>query len=224
MSYQQTIGYRRGLGAVTPTQAVGQGASLASAALAPTIASSIGLTTAIGAAAAIPIVGAAIAALGFGIEAILQSGCGQPCVVTTAWANQAEAALQQNISEYFAIAAPRPKSVQAAALANFDVIWHSLVQQCNSPALGDPGQRCITDRQAGACKWHQTTTPPWGTPQQGQCWNWFNGYRDPIANDPDVVSDTALGLPASLVGSSSSSSIIPLAIAAAALVGFLVVK
>jgi hypothetical protein len=24
----------------------------------------------------------------------------------------------------------------------------------------------------------------------GECWNWHNGYRDPIANDPNVVDDT----------------------------------
>jgi hypothetical protein len=24
--------------------------------------------------------------------------------------------------------------------------------------------------------------------QPGQCWNWFIGYRDPIANDPQVAA------------------------------------
>jgi hypothetical protein len=29
-----------------------------------------------------------------------------------------------------------------------------------------------------------------GEPVIGACWNWHNGYRDPIANDPNVVDDT----------------------------------
>ena len=33
----------------------------------------------------------------------------------------------------------------------------------------------------------------------GQCWNWFTGYRDPIANDPQVTLNTASGvLPAAI--------------------------
>ena len=178
---------RFGLGAST-SQLVSGGTSvagtIASATLAPTVAATLGITAAV----AIPIIGAAVAAIGFGIEAILNSGCGQSCVITSDWANQAESQLQQNIAAYFAIPAPRPQSVQQAALANFDTVWNYLEQQCSQVA-GAPGENCISDRQAGACKWHQTTTPPWGSPVAGACWNWLNGYRDPIANDPNALPD-----------------------------------
>ena len=181
----------RGFGAITANQGVAIGTSTATVAvtatLAPTIAAALGFTV----AATIPIIGAAIALIGFGIEAIINSGCGQPCVVTTQWANQAEAALQQNIAAYFAIPAPRPLSVQQAAMANYTAIWNSLVQQCSATSLGAPGQRCISDRQEGSCVWKQTAAalPPWGTPAVGACWNWYNGYFEPIATDPNVTDD-----------------------------------
>ena len=34
----------------------------------------------------------------------------------------------------FAIPAPRPQSVQQAALANFDTVWNYLKQQCSQVA------------------------------------------------------------------------------------------
>jgi hypothetical protein len=38
-------------------------------------------------------------------------------------------------------------------------------------SLGDAGARCISDRQRGGK------------------WDWFAYYRDPIANDSNVISD-----------------------------------
>jgi hypothetical protein len=162
----------------------------------------------------IPIIGAAIGVVTLAIEALLNSGCGQSCIITSTWANQVEAQLQQNIAEYFAIPAPRPQSAQTSAVANFMSVWNYLVQQCNVASLGAAGQKCITDRQSGACTWKQTSTSPLlaypGEPQAGQCWNWWNGYHDPIANDPDVVSDATytanLSTPSSSTGSTASSS------------------
>jgi hypothetical protein len=127
-------------------------------------------------------VGAAFAGIWLGIEALLNSGCGNTCVVTSNWANQAEALLKQNLAAYQALPTPRAESAQAAYLQNFDKIWAYLVQECSQPQVGTAGQRCISDRQAGACHYHDAT---------GQCWNWFTGYRDPIANDPNVVPDSA---------------------------------
>ena len=49
-------------------------------------------------------------------------GCGQTCIETSQWANQAGALLDQNIAAYFAIPAPRPKSAQQAALQNFQTV------------------------------------------------------------------------------------------------------
>lgn len=141
-----------------------------------------------------------LAAMGVG------SGCGQTCVLSSKYANQAEALLKQNIAAYFAINPPRPQSAQTAALQNFDTIWSDLEQQCSNAQLGAAGQRCITDRQAGGCTWQASPPEYPGEPAAGDCWNWFNAYRDPIANDPDVVPDAQLDAASSAAGSTSAAS------------------
>lgn len=161
----------------------------------PGVASSVASIVGVTAAAAIPIIGAAIAGITIGIAVLLNSGCGQTCIITSNWANQAEALIRQNLTAYFSLAKPRAQSAQAIALANFDAIWNKLVAECSSPQVGNAGVHCISDRQAGACVWKQTATysadiMAAGEPQIGQCWNWFSGYRDPIANDPNVVPDS----------------------------------
>ena len=217
---------RFGFGDVTTAQATGSGQSAAVAVqdftssgggskyLSGTGASLIALSP------FIPVAGAFIAVAGVALELLGQmgvgSGCGQKCVLSTTYANKAEAVFRQNCNTYFGLPAPRTYSEQQAALAIFDGIWLDLTQQCGVPSLGDPGKRCITDRQAGACTWKQTGQSPWpGGPGLGACWNWFNAYRDPIANDP-VVPDT-LATSASSAATSlesalgvSSSSLMPL--------------
>lgn len=175
---------RTGLRAVDPLaqQAIGAGYSIGTTAATPALASSAVAAGILPAALAVPIVGAAFAGIFIGIEALLNSGCGQSCVVTSNWANQAEGWLKQNLAAYMALPTPRAESAQAAYLANFDKIWDYLVQECSSPGLSTAGRNCIADRQAGACKWRSS---------DGQCFNWFSGYRDPIANDPNVVPDSA---------------------------------
>jgi len=199
MSYVWT-GSRRGLGTAAQAGADVQiGGSLATGAgtaVLSTIAASggsvLGLT---GAAltAAIPIVGAALAGVTLLVQYLVaNSGCGQTCIETSSWANQAAAQLDKNIHGYFALPTPRPKSAQTLALANFNTLWNQLVQLCQQPGTGTAGQRCISDRQEGACTWKQTAAalPPWGTPAVGECWNWWNGYYLPIANDPNVYDDS----------------------------------
>lgn len=200
--------------------------------------STVAILTATGAIAG-P-VGAAIGA-GIGLvtslvsSLIANSGCGVTCVQTSQWANQAGAALDQNIQAYFAQPAPRSRSSQQAALANFDAIWARLQELCGQAGTGDAGVRCISDRQAGACHWKQTPTSSLlqypGEPQPGACWNWFSGQRDPIANDPNVVDDSASALAqgaadttASVVSGSSSSLMIPLLIVAGVLVALVVMR
>lgn len=155
-------------------------------------------------ALAVPIIGAAIVGVTLGIIAILRSGCGQTCVITSQWANQAEPLLAQNLQEYFALPVPRTRQQQQMALNNFEVVWAKLQELCGQPGTGDAGVRCITDRQAGSCKWKQTSDSSLlqypGEPQPGQCWNWFSGYRDPIANDPNVVDDAVGSTVSSVVG------------------------
>lgn len=183
MSYQQTYG--RGLGA-TPGQLISTAAGSAGAIGGALIGGPAGLAVSAGVSI---------------VTSLLQgviNGCGSTCEVTSTWANEVEAALQQNITAYFNLPTPRSTTDQAASLANFDNAWAALVQQCNNPNLGSAGQNCISDRQAGACHWTQpaSAVPPWGTPAAGACWNWFSGYRDPIANDPNVSADVAV--PASI--------------------------
>jgi hypothetical protein len=179
-----------GFGATTQQLAAsgltaGAGAAAAYAATTAALSSAAAAgTTASLASLAIPWVGPAIAIATLAIALIENSGCGQTCIVSTQFANQADAAMQQNIQAYFGQPI-RYASSQQAALANFDHFWAWLQTQCSNSQLGTAGQRCISDRQAGACTWKQpaASVPPWGTPAAGACWNWFNGYRDPIAND-----------------------------------------
>jgi hypothetical protein len=142
--------------------------------------------------AAVPVIGAALmGAVTLVQYLVANSGCGQTCIETSQWANQAAAALQQVLDGYFALPAPRTKAQQAVALAAFDGIWHQLQQACGQPGTGNAGVRCISDRQRGACTWKQAYAPVYpGEPNIGECWNWFNGYRDPIANDPTVPDPT----------------------------------
>jgi hypothetical protein len=202
-------GWHPGLGdAGQIVGAVGSTASpVVTAAAAPAVATALGISASV----AVPLVGVAFAGVLMGIEAILHSGCGQACVVTSDWANQAEPLLRQNIDTYFRLPM-RTQSDQQSALRMFDAVWSGLVQRCSQPGLSTAGRNCIADRQAGACKWHATADSPWpGGPKQGECWNWFNAYRDPIANDTGVVSDTqaALSSVGSVIG--DSSNLLPLA-------------
>jgi hypothetical protein len=197
------------------TQAFGSAAAPAvAAATASTAAGILGVSTAV----AIPIVGAAIVGITILAAALIKnSGCGQTCIETSGWANQAEPLLRQNIAAYFSVAAPRTVSQQKTALANFDAIWATLVNMCGAPSTGNAGKRCISDRQSGACTWKATADSPWqGGPPAGACWNWFNAYRDPIANDPNVVADSASSVVSGAV--SELSSLPTWALAAAALV------
>ena len=126
-------------------------------------------------------------------------GCGQTCITATEFANQAEGYLRQNLNTYMALPTPRAQSAQTAALNVFDQVWQALisVQACGNPALGDPGKRCISDRQAGSCAYHDAN---------GNCWNWFVGYRDPIANDTSVVADTAASAASGVLSTVSSAT------------------
>lgn len=185
MSYVAT--WPRGLGA-TPGQLISSGI--------------LGAGTTAGSLVGGP-VGAGISAGVALVTSLLQgviNGCGSSCEVTSTWANQIEAGLQQNIAAYFALPTPRSTVDQAAAIANFNAAWNALVSQCNNPSLGTAGQNCITDREAGACHYKQpaSSVPPWGSPAAGECWNWFSGYLYPIQNDPDVQAPSAGTVPASI--------------------------
>ena len=172
--------------------------AVAASAAASLAAGGTGLILGMTAALAVPVIGAALALVTVLVTALIQnSGCGETCIETSQWANQAEPLLLQNINAYFALPAPRTVSQQNAALANFIAIWTTLENQCSQPGLGTAGQDCISDRQAGACKWKQSATSsllayvPYGEPDVDECWNWWSGYHDPIANDQTVADSPA---------------------------------
>ncbi len=185
------IPFRRGMSdAISDAaQATSLGGSLASATVGAAVPA--GLIAGSTASIAIPIIGVGVAAVMIALTLIRNSGCGQTCIVAANDANKIEPLLQANLNGYFA--GPRTVASQQQALANFDQIWAALAEACGNPALGNAGKRCISDRQRGACVWRQTSASniP-GSVQPGECWNWFNGYRDPIANDPAVSAAPSL--------------------------------
>lgn len=191
--------YVRGLGDMqSATQAAGYGSAAAGSAAGILAATGVIPLT------AVPFIGPALAVATLVVTALIKnSGCGQTCIQTSQWANQAADALQKNLDAYRAIPVPRPLASQQLALKNFDSIWAQLVKMCSDPQWGNAGKRCVSDRQRGACTWKNN----------GQCWDWFIGYRDPIANDTDVVD----GSVSSIFGGSSTdtgTSLWPLALIA----------
>ena len=209
-----------GMGQTPPAMQTGE--TIASTAAAG-VAVTFSLMTALGSTLtilglALPVVGAAIAAIvAIGIAvANMFKGCGQTCVEATTLANQADALMVQNVTAYTS-SPVRYASMQTAALNTFDTTWAALQSACSNPALAAAGQRCITDRQAGACTWKASqggwnsdgSFTPWGAAGSGDvCWNWFVGMRDPIANDPFVQPDpTAATVAAgSTTGTTSTTS------------------
>lgn len=123
-------------------------------------------------------------------------GCGQACILETQAANAIENQIKQMFAAY--MSSGHTKSEQAAYLQFFDAAMAKLDQYCGQASFGKSGQNCIADRQEGACKWHVApfgwqngTYTPAGQDGSGTvCWNWYSGYRDPVANDPTVVPDT----------------------------------
>ncbi len=74
-------------------------------------------------------------------------------------------------------------SVQAASLAIVDYAFSKVQQGCSNPALGSSGLRCISERLV------RGGTAPWcPTPDHTGC-DWYILFRDPIANDPNVIPD-----------------------------------
>ena len=210
-------------------QVTSLGGSLASGVVGAAVPA--GLVSASTASIAIPIIGVGVAGVMVALALIRNSGCGQTCIVASNDANKIEPLLEANLDGYFK--GPRTAASKAQALQNFDEIWNALYQACSNPALGDAGKRCISDRQAGSCKWRQTDAgyakhPYPGVPKPGECWDWFSGYRAPIANDAPTaavaLSDLGITGDLSTLFSSSGFSLSSLLIPAALLAGLYVVS
>lgn len=179
--------------------------SIAGSAATPAAASA--LFGAANAAWAVPVVGAAIAGVVLAIGVWMNRKGPQQKILTTKIVDEAEPILVQNVAAYQA--GPHTVSSQQVALANFDNVWGQVVQACSNPAYGDAGKNCISGRERGTTHVND----------QGQSYDWFKLYRDPIANDPNVVPDpqpeqvaaseiqTALS---SLTTTPSGASLVPL--------------
>lgn len=136
----------------------------------------------IGGAAAGPIglaVGGLIA-LGATLAGALHigEGCGPTCVQATSVVNQAEPTFQMNLDGY-----QQGVIDQNTALSNFNAMWLAIEQACGA-IPGVAGQNCVSDRQAGACKWKDSN---------GNCWNWWVGYHDPLLQPSKVPYQGASG-------------------------------
>lgn len=121
------------------------------------------------AAIAIPIVGPALTAVTLALLA-KRADNARDKVAATRIVDSIEPYLADNRDAY--LSGPRNRTAQAYALDNFDAAWGDVVAACSDPNLGDPGRRCISERQRGGR------------------WDWFALYRDPIAADtpgPDPV-------------------------------------
>lgn len=145
-------------------------------------------------------IGAAVAgltAVGIAIAGLFK-GCGQTCIEATQIANQLQVYWQQNLDHYMQ-APVHYKSLQLAALNNFDTGWNALYKACSDPTLGAAGQRCISERQRGGASSWCCNAPNAVQVGNGMCTGCdaFADYRDPIANDPNAVPDP--------VGSASGS-------------------
>lgn len=173
----------RGLGAPLPpqTQSIAQMAAQGAGATASILVAMGTIGGPVGAAAA------ALAGIGV-LIANHFGGCGQTCVQATAIANQLATYWGQNLQAYMS-APVHYRSLQLAALNNFDTGWKALVAGCSDPQLGDAGARCISERQRGGK------------------YDAFAVDRDPIANDPNVVPDPPAAGLLSSVGVSPSATI-----------------
>lgn len=151
------------------------------------IAGGTGLTALTGASVAIPIIGLAIAGVTIAIMAYLHRRGPVQKVQTTHIVNDAEPFLAQNVAVY--LGGPRTLANQQAAEANFHTLWDRVVAECSQPQFGDPGGRCVTDRQRGSTKGY----------------DWWALYLDPIQNDSTVVADQSASFMDPFTGTAGSA-------------------
>lgn len=141
--------------------------------------------------AAIPIIGAAVVGATIAISLLFSRKGPKQKVATTKIVEDVELPLRELVAGYWA--GPRTVSSQRQALAAFDAGWQFILQNCGNPEMGDPGRRCISERDRGGI------------------YDFFKAYRDPIAQDPDVRPDpqpksAAADLVESVFGAAGSAS------------------
>lgn len=188
---------RRGVGGLSTQQLSAQVGSM--------VASSL---------AFIPVVGplaAAATAIATSLAVVIENltGCGPTCVLATQYANQASVALDQVKATYFNTP-NRTVSFQQSTLQQIQAVFDALRTACSNPNLGNAGKRCISDRLV------RGAVTSWCNGQVG-C-DWVTNYYDAIANDPNVSPDPVSAV-SSVVSSIEAGNLLPLALAAALVVG-----
>ena len=129
----------------------------------------------------IPVVGVVIAGVTLALMAIFARKGPKQKVATTEIVNKIAPLWEKNLAGY--MSGPHTVSSQAQALANFDAGWQYILDNCGIPAMGDPGKRCISERDRGGI------------------YDGFAAWRDPIANDPHVVPDPVVDEVGNLIDS-----------------------
>jgi len=163
-----------------------------------------GASTTVGLLVALGTLGGPIGAAAAGLIAVgslvanMFHGCGQTCIIASQAADKLVAIAKQNLDAYMS-APVHYKSLQLAALNNFDTLKNALQTACGDPALGDAGVRCISERLV------KGNPAPW-CPTRTGC-DWITTLRDPIANDPNVVPDPSTVSQVADAGSSVLSSL-----------------
>lgn len=148
---------------------------------APAIIGGVAATTVAAGTAWIPFIGPIVAGVTLGLSALFARKGPRQKVATTQIVDSVEPLLRENRDGY--LAGPRTRMSQAQATENFRAGWEYIVQSCDIPEMGEPGQRCVRERErGGSAPWCPTTTG---------C-DWFALYLDPIANDPDVKPDPTI--------------------------------
>ena len=179
--YSDAITAGAGIVTASDTAERAQAAITAAGATATAIGTAVGVSW-------IPIVGPIIAGVSLGLSVLFNRRGPKQKVASTKIADEIEELLKENLAGY--MASDRTKTIQAYALKNFDDAWAFLSSSdgCGSPDLGEPGRRCISERQRGG-------SAPW-CPTGTGC-DWFTLYRDPISTD-QAKDDAALSLVPSL--------------------------
>lgn len=116
----------------------------------------------------------------------LARGCGQTCIATAGYADDAQRALSSITNQYFSIPeSQRTPELQRKALEFIQQILTALARACGQPGLGSAGRRCIEERliEGGQAPWCPN-------PDHRGC-DWVTAFYNPIKNDPAPARNTS---------------------------------
>lgn len=177
----------QGMGDLSPSvrNLVIQSPSIAAGVL---TAPAIGLVTpAMWGGLAIPVIGAAVVGVTIGLTALMSRKGPKQKVATTEVVDTAEPIMAENRDGY--LNGPRTVESRLQAIENFKALWQWVVDHCDIPEMGNPGQACVNDRKPGGK------------------WDWWSYYYDPIYNDVPVGSGASDAAASTAYGPSTAASV-----------------